>query len=68
MRGSWNRKGLETYGKRVIDRAETVDSVGAGREFGNWVNNLMIVAEVSIQIYYFVFMKRNVTFWQLLAG
>lgn len=48
MRGSWNRKGLETYGKRVIDRAETIDSIAAGREFGMWVDNLMVVAEVSL--------------------
>jgi exocyst complex protein 7 len=47
MRGSWSQKGLETYGKRVIDRAETIDSIAAGREFGKWVDNLMIVAEVS---------------------
>jgi exocyst complex protein 7 len=48
MRGSWNQKGLEMYGKRVIDRAETIDSISAGREFGKWVDNLMIVAEVSV--------------------
>lgn len=53
MRGSWNRKGLETYGKRVIDRAESIDSVAAGREFGKWVDNLMIVAEVSTWIFFF---------------
>ena len=48
MRGSWNQKGLETYGRRVIDRAETIDSISAGREFGKWVDNLMIVAEVRL--------------------
>lgn len=48
MRGSWNRKALETYGKRVVDRAETIDSIAAGREFGNWVDNMMVVAEVRL--------------------
>jgi exocyst complex protein 7 len=50
MRGSWNQKGLETYGRRVVDRAETVDGITAGREFGKWVDNLLIVAEVSVSI------------------
>ncbi|KAF7966561.1 hypothetical protein HWV62_37859 [Athelia sp. TMB] len=45
MRGSWNRKALETYGKRVVDRAETIDGIVAGREFGKWVDNLLTVAE-----------------------
>ena len=48
MRGTWNQKGLETYGKRVIVRAETIDSIAAGREFAKWVDNLMIVAEVRV--------------------
>lgn len=47
MRGSWSKKGLEAYAKRVIDRAETVDAVSSGREFGKWVDNMMNVAEVS---------------------
>lgn len=50
MRGSWVRKCLETYGKRCVDRAETVDGVAAGREFGRWVESLLGVAEVSSTI------------------
>ena len=46
MRGAWGRKCLEQYGKRVVDRAETIDSVAAGEEFGVWVENLLSVAEV----------------------
>lgn len=47
MRGNWDRKSLETHAKRVIDRAETLDGVVAGKEFGTWVNNLLRVAEVA---------------------
>lgn len=47
MRGAWARKCLETYGKRVVERAETIDGVAAGREFGKWVENILNVAEVS---------------------
>ena len=54
MRGSWSKKGLETYAKRVIDRAETVDAVSSGREFGKWVENMMNVAEVRIFLRYFL--------------
>ena len=50
MRGSWSKNGLETYAKRVIDRAETIDAVSSGREFGKWVENMMTVAEVSISL------------------
>lgn len=46
MRGTWGRKCLEQYGRRVVDRAETLDGVAAGREFGVWVENLLSVAEV----------------------
>lgn len=45
MRGSWSRKCLETHSKRVVERAETIDGVSAGREFGAWVENLLNVAE-----------------------
>ena len=48
MRGSWNQKGLETYRQRVIDRAETIEGIAAGKEVGKWVDNLIIVADVSI--------------------
>lgn len=46
MRGSWIRKCLENYGRRVVDRAETIDGVASGRELGTWVGNLLNVAEV----------------------
>jgi exocyst complex protein 7 len=46
MRGTWSRKCLETQGKRVLDRAETVDTIVAGKEFGRWVQSLLSVAEV----------------------
>ncbi|GJE99593.1 exocyst complex component EXO70 [Phanerochaete sordida] len=45
MRGSWGKKCLENYARRVVDRAETIDGVAAGREFGAWVANLLTVAE-----------------------
>lgn len=47
MRGSWSKKCLENFGRRVVDRAETIDGVAAGREFGRWVNDLLRVADVS---------------------
>ena len=50
MRGTWAKKCLENYGRRVADRAETLEGVVAGREFGAWVENLMNVAEVSLPI------------------
>jgi exocyst complex component 7 len=46
MRGTWGRKCLDGRGKKVIDRAATIDGVVAGREFGNWVKDLLNVAEV----------------------
>ncbi|KAH9930452.1 Cullin repeat-like-containing domain protein [Epithele typhae] len=45
MRGSWVRKCLETFGKRVVDRAETIEGVAAGREVGVWTENMLTVAE-----------------------
>ncbi|KAI0052026.1 exocyst complex component exo70 subunit [Auriscalpium vulgare] len=45
MRGNWGRKCLEVYARRVVERAETIDGVVAGRELGNWVNNLLDVVE-----------------------
>jgi len=47
MRGTWNRKSLETNAKRVVDRAETLDGVISGKEFGTWVDNLLRIAEVG---------------------
>lgn len=48
MRGSWGKKCLENYARRVVDRAETIDGVAAGKEFGAWVANLLTVAEVRV--------------------
>ncbi|KAF7321126.1 hypothetical protein HMN09_00200600 [Mycena chlorophos] len=45
MRGNWARKCLETQGKRVIDRADNVDAVTAGKDFGRWVESLLSVAD-----------------------
>ena len=50
MRGSWSKKGSETYAKRVIDRAGTIDAVSSELEFGKWVENMMTVVEVSISL------------------
>ncbi|KAI6162546.1 Cullin repeat-like-containing domain protein [Pisolithus thermaeus] len=50
MRGTWNCKALETYGKRVVDRAETLDGVVAGKEFGTWVSNLLRTAETEYSL------------------
>lgn len=47
MRGAWVRKCLETFGKRIVDRAETIDGVAAGQELGTWVDDMLTVAEVS---------------------
>ncbi len=52
MRGSWIRKCLENYGRRVVDRAETIDGVASGRELGTWVANLLNVAEVCGSAYW----------------
>ncbi|KAF7307897.1 hypothetical protein MKEN_01150400 [Mycena kentingensis (nom. inval.)] len=46
MRGNWAKKCLEGQGKRVIDRADNVDAVTAGKEFGRWVESLLSVADV----------------------
>ncbi|KAJ6554308.1 exocyst complex component, exo70 subunit [Mycena capillaripes] len=45
MRGTWSRKCLDAQGKRVIDRADTVDSIVAGKDFGRWVESLLSVAD-----------------------
>ena len=47
MRGAWVRKCLETFGKRVVDRSETIDGVSAGREVGKWTEDMLSVAEAS---------------------
>jgi exocyst complex component 7 len=33
-------------GKRVVDRAHTIDGITAGKEFGRWVELLLSVAEL----------------------
>ncbi|KAI6124827.1 hypothetical protein EDD16DRAFT_1517434 [Pisolithus croceorrhizus] len=48
MRGIWNRKAPETYGKRVVDCAKALDGVVAGKEFGTWVANLLRTAELTL--------------------
>ncbi|KZV66270.1 exocyst complex component, exo70 subunit [Peniophora sp. CONT] len=45
MRGNWGRKCLDVYARRVLERAETVDGVNAGREVGKWTQNLLDIAE-----------------------
>jgi exocyst complex component 7 len=52
MRGVWTRKCLETQGKRVVDRADTIDGVAAGKEFGRWVELLLSVAEVRFPTHF----------------
>ncbi|KAJ7203663.1 Cullin repeat-like-containing domain protein [Mycena pura] len=45
MRGTWARKCLEAHGKRVVDRADTVDTIVTGEDFGRWVEMLLSVAD-----------------------
>ncbi|KAJ6529055.1 Cullin repeat-like-containing domain protein [Mycena vulgaris] len=45
MRGTWSRKCLEAQGKRIVDRADTVDPIIAGTDFARWVESLMSVAD-----------------------
>lgn len=47
MRGAWSKKCLEVYGKRVVERAGTVDGIVTGREFATFLDNIMNVADVS---------------------
>jgi len=46
MRGNWSKKCLEGQGRRLLDRAETVDTVITGRDFGQWIETLLSVIEV----------------------
>ncbi|KAJ7717365.1 Cullin repeat-like-containing domain protein [Mycena maculata] len=50
MRGTWSRKCLEAQGKRVVDRADTVDTIVAGKDFGRWVESLMNVADEEYKL------------------
>ncbi|KAI0731802.1 Cullin repeat-like-containing domain protein [Fomitopsis betulina] len=45
MRGAWGKKCLEVYGKRVAERAGTVDGVVTGREFATFMDNILNVAD-----------------------
>ncbi|KAI0030280.1 Cullin repeat-like-containing domain protein [Vararia minispora EC-137] len=45
MRGNWCRKCLEIYGRRALERAETVEGVLAGRDVGKWVQSMLDVIE-----------------------
>ncbi|KAF9072260.1 exocyst complex component exo70 subunit [Rhodocollybia butyracea] len=45
MRGTWAKKCLETQGKRVVDRADTVEPITTGKELGSWVQSLFMVAQ-----------------------
>ncbi|KAG1808137.1 Cullin repeat-like-containing domain protein [Suillus variegatus] len=47
MRGNWSRKALEMHSRRVVDRAETLDGVAAGKEFGVWIDSLLRVTETE---------------------
>lgn len=47
MHGSWSRKALEMHSRRVVDRAETLDGVAAGKEFSIWIDNLLKVTEAE---------------------
>ena len=57
MRGSWSKKCLENFGRRVVDRAETIDGVAAGRELGQWVNDLLRVADVSRRFLFYILVR-----------
>ena len=46
MRGNWSVKCLEGQGKRLLARAETVDSLMTGREFTEWVELMLGILEV----------------------
>ncbi|KAF8256889.1 Cullin repeat-like-containing domain protein [Lactarius quietus] len=50
MRGSWARKCLEVYGRRVIDRAESTDGVASGRELGKWTSDVLDVIEEEYEL------------------
>lgn len=45
MRGNWSVKCLEGQGKRIVTRADTMDPISTGMEFGQWVKTLLAVAE-----------------------
>ncbi|KAG6899569.1 hypothetical protein C0993_009148 [Termitomyces sp. T159_Od127] len=50
MRGVWAQKCLESQGKRCIDRADTIEPVPAGKEFGKWVELVLVVCSDEYQL------------------
>ncbi|KNZ77465.1 Exocyst complex protein exo70 [Termitomyces sp. J132] len=50
MRGVWAQKCLESQGKRCIDRADTIEPIPAGKEFGKWVELVLIVCSDEYQL------------------
>jgi hypothetical protein len=48
MRGVWSLKCLESQGKHVIGRADTIDTIAAGKEFGKWVELVLTISEVRV--------------------
>jgi len=46
MRGNWSVKCLEGQGKKLVARAETIDSLTIGREFTEWVELVLGTSEV----------------------
>ncbi|KAH9932337.1 Cullin repeat-like-containing domain protein [Fomitopsis serialis] len=47
MRGAWGKKCLEVYGKRVVERAGTIDGVATAREFAKYIDNIMSIADAE---------------------
>jgi exocyst complex protein 7 len=50
MRGNWSVKCLEGQGKRLLARAETVDSLTAGREFTEWVELMLGISDQEYKL------------------
>ncbi|KAF5356560.1 hypothetical protein D9758_008232 [Tetrapyrgos nigripes] len=44
MRGTWSRRFLEGQGKRILDRADNVDPIETGVEFGTWTQAVLSIA------------------------
>ena len=56
MRGNWSVKCLEGQGKRLVARAENVDPLVTGREFGEWVELILGTADVRWSRFYPAFL------------
>ncbi|KAG6819844.1 hypothetical protein H0H93_008047 [Arthromyces matolae] len=50
MRGVWAQKCLEGQGRRCLDRADTIEAIPAGREFGKWVELVLVVCNDEYQL------------------